>query len=227
MDRLAKIGSYGGVVFEVSTKKTKTFTDFERSGSARWNEHEIIGKKPKSEFVGPDLEEISFTILFKAELGINPVKELDKLRKMRDSGKVASFVLGGKPISQNYWSIQSLNESYKVVDHKGNLLEAEVEVNLKEYYKKPKQTKKKKATSKKKTSSSSSTSSSKKKTLGKITITVKSVNIRSGPSTSYRILGCAYKGNVLTVYSVKNGWYSLGNGKYITANSAYSTLKKG
>jgi phage protein U len=221
--KLANIGSFGDIVFEVSTKKTKTFKDFERSGSARWNDHEVIGKKPKSEFAGPNLEEISYTILFKAELGINPIKELAKLRSMRDTGKVASFIIGGKPISTNYWSVQQLSESYKVIDNKGNILEAEVNVDLKEYYMKPKKAPQKKKPASKTTSSSSSS----KKRLGKITIKVKSVNIRSGPSTAYRILGKAFKGKTLTVYSVKNGWYSLGNGKYITANSAYSSLKKG
>jgi phage protein U len=221
---LVKIGSFGDIVFEVSNSRTKTFKDLERSGSARWDDHEIIGKKPKSEFIGPGLEEISFTILLKAELGINPIKELDKLRKMRDSGKVASFVIGGKPISQNYWSIQQTSESYKVVDRKGNILEAEVNIDLKEYYKKPKTAKKKKKSSSNK---KNMLVKLKKKSLGKITIIVKSVNIRSGPSTSHKVIGWALKGDTYTVYSKKNGWYSLGKGKYITADSAYSKLKKG
>ncbi|THD15379.1 phage tail protein [Anoxybacillus gonensis] len=219
---LAKIGSFGDIVFEVSEKKTQTFTDFKRSGSAKWNDHEIIGHKPKSEFIGPGLEEISFTILLKAELGINPSEQLEKLRNMRDSGKVAPFILGGKPISQNYWSIQQLNESNKTVDNKGNILVVEVEVNLKEYV-----VKKKKATKKTVTSAEKKVTSNTKKTLGKITITVKSVHIRSGPSTSAKVIGYAYKGDTLTVYSENNGWYSLGQGKYITANPKYSTLKKG
>ncbi|MEK3976050.1 SH3 domain-containing protein [Psychrobacillus sp. FSL K6-1267] len=60
-----------------------------------------------------------------------------------------------------------------------------------------------------------------------MTITVKSVHIRSGPSASAKVLGYAFKGQKLDVKSLKNGWYSLGQGKYITANSAYSSLKKG
>ncbi|WP_441344725.1 SH3 domain-containing protein [Pseudomonas sp. FW305-BF6] len=51
--------------------------------------------------------------------------------------------------------------------------------------------------------------------------------MRSGPSASAKVVGYVYKGDTLTVLSVKNGWYSLGQGKYITANSAYSDLKKG
>ncbi|CDX01306.1 Phage P2 GpU [Desulfitobacterium hafniense] len=135
---MAKIGSFGDVVFEVSEKKTLTFTNFERKGSARWSDHEVLNYKPISEFMGPSLEEINFTILLKAELGTNPLKELERLRDMRDTGKVASLVIGEKPISQNQWSIQQLNESYKKIDSKGNVLSVEVNLTLKEYYTKKK-----------------------------------------------------------------------------------------
>lgn len=221
---MAKIGSYGDIVFEVSKKKTQTFNEFEREGSTRWNDHEIINLKPISEFNGPNLDEISITITLKAELGINPVKQIEKLRAMKDKGKAAPFIIGGKTISKNNWVIDRMTESHKVIDNKGNTLTAEVTLSLREYVIKPK--KKKKTVSKKK-ASSASTSSKKKKTLGKIKIIVKSVHIRSSPSTSGKVLGYAFNGDTLTVYSVKNGWYSLGKGKYITANSKYSTLEKG
>lgn len=220
---MSQIGSYGGVIFTVSHKKTLTFKDFERTGAARWNDHEIIGMKPKSEFSGSGLDDISITILLKAELGINPIKQIEKLRIMKDTGKVAPFIIGGKPISKNYWSIQQMVESHKVIDNKGNILSSEVTLNLKEYVIKIK--KKKPKTSNKKAKIASS--SKNKKTLGKMTITVKSVHIRSGPSTSAKVIGYAFNGDTLIVLSEKNGWYSLGKGKYITANSKYSTLKKG
>lgn len=219
---VAKIGSFGEVIFQVSPKKTQTFSDFQRNGSAKWDDHEVIGHKAISEFNSPGLEEITMTILFKAELGVNPIKQLEILRAMRDMGKVASFILGGKPISKNYWSIQSLTESHKVIDQKGNILEAELNITLREYYVKQKKAKKKTVKSTKKETSTKS-----KKALGKMTITVKSVHIRSGPSTSAKVIGYAFKGDSLTVLSEKNGWYSLGQGKYITSSSSYSTLKKG
>lgn len=219
---MSKIGSFGDIIFEVSEKKNQTIKDFERSGSARWNDHEIIGLKPKSEFNGAALEEVRFNMLLKAELGVNPLKLLEKLRKMRDTGKVAPFILGGKPISLNYWSIQQLSETNRVIDNKGNILTAEVDVNLKEYVINKKKPVKKKSAPAKKT-----TASSKKKTVGKMTISVKSVHIRSGPSASSKVIGYAYKNDTLEVVSEKGGWYSLGQGKYISANPAYSSLKKG
>ena len=47
------IGSLGNVVFEVSSEKVKTLRDMQRQGSARFATHEIIGKKPLREFLGP------------------------------------------------------------------------------------------------------------------------------------------------------------------------------
>lgn len=221
---MAKIGSYGEIVFEVSRKKVQTFYDYQSSVSSRWNEHEIIQKKPKSEFVGPGLEEISFSVKFSASLGVNPTKQLEKLRAMVNSGKVAAIILGGKPISQNYYSLQRFDESNHVIDNKGRLLAVDVTLNLKEY---ALSKKKKKVTPKTMTKSGQTTSSKNKKSLGRMTITVKSVHIRSGPSTTAKVIGYAFKGDTLTVLSEKNGWYSLGQGKYITSNDAYSSLKKG
>ncbi|SHN77194.1 phage tail protein [Desulfitobacterium chlororespirans] len=131
---MAKVGSFGDIVFEVSEKKTLTFANFERKGSARWSDHEILNYKPISEFIGSSLEELSFTILLKAELGVNPLKELERLRKMRDTGKVAPLIIGERPVSENQWSIQQLSESYKTIDDQGNVLSAEVNLGLKEYY---------------------------------------------------------------------------------------------
>lgn len=218
---MAKIGSLGDIVFEVSTKKTQTFGELSRTGSSRWNDHEIIGLKPISEFLGSDLEEITFSIILKAEFGVNPIKQLEIMRKIRDTGKTAPFLLGGKPISINHWSIRQISETHKIVDNKGNVLHVEASITLKEYV-----VRKKKATVKPK-AAVKATAVKKKSGLGTMTITVKSVHIRSAPNVKGKVLGYAFKGQKLNVQSLSNGWYSLGQGKYITASTAYSSLKKG
>lgn len=218
---MARIGSFGDIIFEVSDDKILTFKDYNRKGSSRWNQYEIIGNKPKSDFDGPGLEEISISILLKVELGVNPSKQLEIIRNMKDTGKPALLILGNKPISPNYWVITDMEENDHIIDNRGNILKADVTLSLMEYFV-PKKSEQKVTVSK--TSSNASSSS---KSIGKMTITVKSVHIRSGPGTSYKVLGYAFKGDTLTVYSEKNGWYYLGNGKYITASSKYSTFKKG
>ena len=221
---MAIIGSYAGVVFEVSENKILTFDNFERVTEPRWNEHRVLHNKPVPEYEGPGADDISFTILLKAEFGVNPEVQMAKIREFTRKGRKSLFVLGGKPISVNNWIIKKAIERHKNIDNLGNIMQIEVQLELHEDPKAIVTQKKTISNVKKKAAASSTT---KKKTLGKITITVKSVNIRSGPGTNNKVLGYAFKNDQLTVYSVKNGWYSLGGGKYITADSKYSTLKKG
>jgi len=219
---MAKIGSFGDVIFEVSQKKILTFNDLEMKSSPKWDEHSIHRNKAKLEFDGPGLIELNHTLLLRAEQGINPMKEIAKLERMRDKGEAHHFILGQKPIAPNKFVIIDTSTGLRNIDQRGNVFSAEVTVSLKEYVESKSPVKKTTANTKQKAATSSN-----KKSLGTITITVKSVNIRNGPSTNNKILGQAMNGQKLTVYSVKNGWYSLGGGKYITASSSYSKLKKG
>ncbi len=122
------------MVFETSVNRIRTFDGFSRAGSARWGIHEIIGQKPLLEFIGPGQEEISFSVRLDISLGVNPSEELEKLRKIRDTGTVNLLVVGGKAITTNYWLIESLKEEHKVFDGRGFLMSAIVEINLKEYH---------------------------------------------------------------------------------------------
>ncbi len=63
------------------------------------------------------------------------------------------------------------------------------------------------------------------------TVTASALNIRSGPSTSYSIVGYASKGNNLQILETSNGWYKVklsngkigwGSGKYINVSGESS-----
>jgi phage protein U len=123
------------------TFKVLTFDGLQRDGAGRWATHEIIGqdKKPLLEFLGPDLETLSFSIFMSSFLGINPSAELQKLRSLRDGGVICDFVIGGSAVITNQWIIKSLSESHKTYDGSGNLLVAAVNISLTEYVKLPKE----------------------------------------------------------------------------------------
>lgn len=220
---MSVIGSYGGVVFEITTKKILTYDEFTRELTPRWEAHDLLNNKPLPEFKGPGSDELSFRIKLRADLGVNPEKEINKLRTFANQGKTSLFIRGNKPVSTNPFIIKSIKETHSKIDNKGNVLSIEAEISIAEYPKIQVTTKKKTV----KSTKSASSSKSSLKSTGKITIIVKSVHIRSGPSTSYKVLGYAFKGNTLTVYGTKNGWYYLGSGKYITGNSKYVKFKKG
>lgn len=123
------------------TFKVLTFDNLQREGAGRWATHEIIGqdRKPLLEFIGPDLESLSFSIFMSTFLGVNPATELQKLRALRDGGIVCDFMIGGAALSTNQWVIKSLSEAHRTIDGSGNLLVAAVNVSMQEYSKLPKE----------------------------------------------------------------------------------------
>lgn len=128
-----QVGSMGDIPFVVSYGKIRTFSDYGRSGSGRWAKHDLIGRKPVMEFLGPDVEKVSMKIQLRTDHGINPESELERLRKMRDTGAVFPFILGGAPVSDNYWLLEDLGENVSYWRAGGKILSVSVDITLTEY----------------------------------------------------------------------------------------------
>lgn len=103
---MSKIGNLGPIVFVVSPEAIRTFQEFTRASAGRWAKHEIIGQKPKTQFLGPGLDTISFTMWFDARYGLNPRKELDKLTEIDRAGKALPLIVGKKAWAQDCGSSQ-------------------------------------------------------------------------------------------------------------------------
>ncbi|SMF88140.1 hypothetical protein SAMN05661091_4135 [Paenibacillus uliginis N3/975] len=130
------LGALGDIVFISSFKtpiKVRTFQDFQRDSSARWGTNEIHLQKPRSQFLGPGLDTITFTMSFDVSLGMNPRKEMEKLLKYERDGKVLLLQIGGKALGQGKWKIMSLGQSWERIDRDGNLLKSSLSVTLEEY----------------------------------------------------------------------------------------------
>ena len=127
-----QVGSMGDIPFVVSYGKIRTFSDYGRSGSGRWAKHDLIGRKPVMEFLGPDVEKVSMKIQLRTDHGINPESELERLRKMRDTGAVFPFILGGAPVSDNYWLLEDIGENVSYWRAGGKILSVSVDITLTE-----------------------------------------------------------------------------------------------
>lgn len=218
------IGSFAGIVFEVSADKILTLSDLSRSGGSRWSVHEINGKKPMPEFIGPGQEGISFKIILKAAHGVNPEKNLEILRKFRDTGQVSSFVLGSKPITSGYWYLEDINEGYKQVDNKGRVLSMDVSLTVKEYPK-PVEIRSKPSAKDDKNKNTGMAG----KYIGNVTIKVNKLNCRMSPSLKGKVKSVLRKNKVYKCYGkVKTDieWWVLGKGLYVSANSKYTSFRK-
>lgn len=128
-----QVGSMGDIPFVVTYGKIRTFSDYGRSGSGRWAKHDLIGRKPVMEFLGPDVEKVSMKIQLRTDHGINPESELGRLRKMRDTGAVFPFILGGAPVSDNYWLLEDIGENVSYWRAGGKILSVSVDIRLTEY----------------------------------------------------------------------------------------------
>lgn len=127
------VGFMADIPFIVSSRFIRTFDDYGRGSAGRWAQHDIIGDKPVLEFIGSDVEKISFSMQLRADQGISPARELKKLRKLRDSGKQFPLVIGGNMISDNMWVLDSIDESVSFWGKAGSMLSVKVNVTLREY----------------------------------------------------------------------------------------------
>lgn len=127
------VGYMGEIVFAVAESYLLTPTNFARESEARWAEHDLLLRKPVSQFGGPGLEKLSFDIILDADYGIDPAKQLKNLRRMRDTGAVFPLVIGGKPVTQNYWRLNSIKEGNCYWTASGQLQLCTASLSLTEY----------------------------------------------------------------------------------------------
>ncbi len=121
------------IIFEVSSEYVYTLDEFSRQNSVRYAKHDILLKKPISQYTGQELDKISFKIELKSSFGIKPRDEMDKLIKLQRDGEVLTLVIGNKPFGVFRWVIKDLNMTWKQIDNKGLLTSSTVELSLEEY----------------------------------------------------------------------------------------------
>lgn len=125
------IGSIGSIAFTASTDKVFTFNSLSDQAEARYATHDIIGKKPLLEFIGPGIKSFSMSVRLDAALGVNPLNELTGLESIRDEGEAVPLVIG-----DNYkgdFVIKGISSDYRAHDNAGRLLLADITLSLEEY----------------------------------------------------------------------------------------------
>ncbi len=127
------LGALGDIAFTVSSNKVITFNNLKQNTKARYTSHAVIGQKPILEYIGPDLEEITFTMQFAMQVGVDPREEVAKVREKCQKAEPLYFVLNNQTVGENPWIIESVGESVDTVDNLGRIIVTEIEVTLKEY----------------------------------------------------------------------------------------------
>lgn len=129
-----QIGNIGSsIIFETSDSRILTYSNLTLTAKGRWAKHDVIMQRPKSEFLGPDLKEVTFTINLNALYGVKPREILKKIENIIETGQVNTFVLGGRLVGKGKWTIQQASETYNQVMQGGELLSATLEITMQEY----------------------------------------------------------------------------------------------
>ncbi len=126
-------GMLGTIVFSCSDSFVKTFDAYTRQTAPRLATHEIIGKKPLYEYLGPGTDSITFTIKLSAYFGVSPKNEAKKLRQLCQKAIPVIWIMALAPVSENRWIIESMQETANHYDNLGNIVSSDISLTLKEY----------------------------------------------------------------------------------------------
>ena len=121
------------VVFETSDRKILNFTKMQRTVKGRWASHSRIGKKPKKQFLGPDADQLTFSITLNAEHGVRPRKTIENIEKLIRTGKPQTVVIGSKKVGSNKYAITEISESWETILNKGEVVKITCDITLEEY----------------------------------------------------------------------------------------------
>lgn len=127
------IGSYGDIVFETSDKRILTFSDFKYTAASRWEKHDNMNAKPTSEFIGPDLDQITFTVILNGNYGVKPRQEMEIWLEKVTKGTADVLVIGTKPLGQDKWVVKQVSNAWDTIFNKGELFSGKIDVTLEEY----------------------------------------------------------------------------------------------
>lgn len=124
------LGLLGAIPFVCSTSVVMTFKDLQVERSDRWATHEVIGGKPKLEYIGPQLNQVSFSMQLNSALGVTPLAALVALRELMELHEPQRLLIG--PDYMGKFIIESISESRKYHNGLGICVSAEVTLNLRE-----------------------------------------------------------------------------------------------
>lgn len=127
------IGYFGKIIFETSDRRILNFDGLKLDVSGRYASHEVIGRKPVTEYLGPGLITLSFTVNLNGSFGVKPRGEMERWLAMAEKGIAELLVIGGRPLGSDRWVVKAVSESWNTVFRGGELFSGKIDVTLEEY----------------------------------------------------------------------------------------------
>ena len=127
-----QVGSLGDVVFETSAERVLTPSSFSKERSARYEDHQVQGGLPRSEFLAPELASFDLAIRLCADMGVNPIEMADQLSAYSTTGEVVRLILAGWNLGKV--TVRSVRQTWKYMEPGGTGVQiVDLALQLKEY----------------------------------------------------------------------------------------------
>lgn len=133
--QLNSIGSFGKVVFKVSSLSILSPNDYKIDRGAKTKKHSLINNPDITEFQGRQLINVSFSIKLISTL-TNISRARERLTKYVDEGHHFPLVLSGNKIGENTFMLTKYSEKVVKTDRVGTPIVVELDVSFEEYIEK-------------------------------------------------------------------------------------------
>ncbi len=126
------IGSFGKLlVFEVSMNKVLTPRGVKREMSAAYEEHKVLIHKPRLEYLAPELNTFSFSVLLSSSMGVDPADTMLTVQALILGGLVEKLILGGMNYGRHV--LVKATEEWTKAGPKGNPISIQAGLEFKQY----------------------------------------------------------------------------------------------
>lgn len=127
------VGALQDIVFSASDAAVKTIKSLTWNGSANIATQSRHLNDAYTEFVGADADSISFTLVLSKYLSDDPQEDIRMLWEYERAGTPLLLVLGTKSYGKYRWLLKSHKVTVQDYDKRGDVVTAQVTVNLIEY----------------------------------------------------------------------------------------------
>ena len=127
------VGSFGDLIFEVSTERVFTFDNFTHKVAARYAKHELINSPVVLEYLGEDTQKITLNIILTATLGVAPGYEIKRIQELVLNGDAEWLIIGNEVVGNSRFVINEASTRAISYDGEGHVLVAQLDLTFESY----------------------------------------------------------------------------------------------
>ncbi len=130
---MATIGRFGDIKFTVSDNRILTFNNLKVTRGMKTAEHDVPFYKGRLEVTGEKLDTATLEINLRADMGVHPRKQAEKLRQMMHQKMAHYLVIGGQKVMDRRCIITGMSDDWNCVYRGGKVYEIQVGLTFEEY----------------------------------------------------------------------------------------------